>query len=166
MMQRCTSFVRDLARKRDFYAGALMLLIGVFIAFKGMTYRTGTLMHVGPGFLPTALGALLVFLGMAIAATGASSGEDGDQKILPGHPQWRAWFCIMVSPILFIGFGYYFGMAPATFSCVFVAAMGDRHATLKGSAILATVITALGIGLFSYFLQVPMPILTWKGASV
>jgi hypothetical protein len=54
--------------KRDFYAGGLMILIGLFIALKGTTYRAGTLMHMGPGFLPTALGVLLVLLGIAIAA--------------------------------------------------------------------------------------------------
>ena len=54
--------------KRDFYAGGLMLLLGLGIALKGATYRPGTLMHMGPGFFPTALGVLLVILGIAIAA--------------------------------------------------------------------------------------------------
>ena len=29
--------------------------------------------------------------------------------------------------------------------------------------ILASVVTVFGVALFSYFLQVPMPILTWRG---
>jgi hypothetical protein len=170
MMRPSTGVLRELVRKRDFYAGGLMLLIGLFIALKGMTYRTGTLMHMGPGFLPTALGILLVLLGVAIAAASLSPAEEGhheeDQRILPEHPQWWAWLCILMSPVFFIGLGYYFGMAPATFSCVFVAAMGDRNATWKSSVVLAAIITVFGVGLFSYFLQVPMPILTWKGAGL
>jgi len=63
-VQPATSLLRDLVRKRDFYAGGLMLLIGLGIALKGATYRAGTLMHMGPGFLPTALGILLVLLGL------------------------------------------------------------------------------------------------------
>jgi hypothetical protein len=151
-------------RKRDFYAGGLMLLLGLFIALKGLSYRAGTLMHMGPGFLPTALGVLLVLLGIAIA--GAALSEDGsaeDQRILPENPQWWGWLCILAGPVLFIVFGYNFGMAPGTFACVFVSALGDRAATWRGSFILATVITVFGVGLFSYFLQVPMPIFTWRG---
>jgi hypothetical protein len=161
-----TSLLRDFARKRDFYAGGLMLLLGLFIALKGSTYRTGTLMHMGPGFLPTALGVILVLLGIAIAAPALKDARDGvekDESILPEHPQWWAWLCILMSPVLFIVFGRYFGMIPGTFACVFIAALGDKNATWKGTFILATVVTIFGVALFSYFLQVPMPILTWGG---
>jgi hypothetical protein len=160
-----TSLLRDLVRKRDFYAGGLMLLLGLGVALKGSTYRAGTLMHMGPGFLPTALGILLVLLGIAIAAASLApdpGGEEG-QSILPAQPQWLAWFCILMSPVCFIFFGRYFGMAPGTFACVFIAALGDKGATWKGTAVLATVVTIFGVGLFSYFLQVPMPIFTWRG---
>jgi uncharacterized protein (DUF486 family) len=68
-----------------------------------------------------------------------------------------------MSPVLFILFGSFFGMIPGTFACVFIAALGDKEATWKGTFILSTVITVFGVALFSYFLQVPMPILTWRG---
>jgi hypothetical protein len=159
-----TSPFRELTGKRDFYAGGLMLLLGLGIALKGASYRAGTLMHMGPGFLPTALGVILVLLGIAIAATALSPSADGeDQRVLPEHPQWWAWFCILMSPVAFIFFGRYFGMAPGTFACVFIAALGDKSATWKGTIILATVVTIFGVALFSYFLQVPMPIFTWRG---
>jgi hypothetical protein len=153
--------------KRDFYAGGLMILLGLGIALKGLSYRAGTLMHMGPGFLPTALGVLLVLLGIAIAAAGLapSEGGDDDQRILPENPQWWGWACILAGPILFIILGRNFGMIPGTFGCVFIAALGDRNATWLGTFVLATVVTVFGVGLFSYFLQVPMPILTWWGAQ-
>jgi len=164
---RFSTSLRELIGKRDFYAGGLMLLLGLGIALKGSTYRAGTLMHMGPGFLPTALGVLLMLLGIAIAAASlAPDGADehgGNQGLLPEHPQWWAWFCILMSPVAFIFFGRYFGMAPGTFACVFLAALGDKTATWKGTIILATVVMVFGVALFSYFLQVPMPILTWRG---
>ena len=46
---------------------------------------------------------------------------------------------------------------------MFVAALGDRTATLKRSFVLALIVTVFGVGLFSYFLQIPMPVLTWRG---
>lgn len=164
-MQPATSLLRDLVRKRDFYAGGLMLLLGLGVALKGSTYRAGTLMHMGPGFLPTALGILLVLLGIAIAAASLAPdpGHEEGQSILPAQPQWLAWFCILMSPVCFIFFGRYFGMAPGTFACVSIAALGDKDATWRGTIVLATVVTIFGVGLFSYFLQVPMPIFTWRG---
>jgi hypothetical protein len=160
-----TSHLRELLGKRDFYAGGLMLLLGLGIALKGASYRAGTLMHMGPGFLPTALGVILVLLGIAIAAAGLTSSPDEDQRILPENPQWLAWFCILMSPVLFIFFGRYFGMIPAIFTCVFIAAMGDKSTTVKATLVLATIVTVFGVALFSYFLQVPMPLLTWWGSQ-
>jgi hypothetical protein len=111
------------------------------------------------------LGVILVLLGIAIAIPDftASRVERDDQRILPEHPQWLAWFCILMSPVAFIFFGRYFGMAPGTFACVFIAALGDQNKTWLGTFILATVVTVFGVSLFSYFLQVPMPIFTWRG---
>jgi putative Ca2+/H+ antiporter (TMEM165/GDT1 family) len=142
-----------------------MILLGLGIALKGSSYRAGTLMHMGPGFMPTALGILLVLLGIAIgaAALAPSEGDEHDESILPENPQWWAWFCILMSPVAFIVFGHYFGMAPATFACVFIAALGDRNSTWLSMVVLSTVVTIFGVSLFSYFLQVPMPIFTWGG---
>lgn len=155
--------VQNLVRKRDFYAGALVIFFGLVMALKGPGYRLGTLMHMGPGFLPTALGVILICLGIAIAGTGLTVPEGEDEDILPAHPQWFGWACILAGPVCFILFGSYFGLIPAIFSCVFVAALGDRTAKLKNSLILAAFVTAFGVGLFSYVLQVPMPLLTWRG---
>ena len=158
---RPSSALRELMGKRDFYAGGLMVLLGLGIAIKGATYRAGTLMHMGPGFLPTALGVLLALLGIAIAAAGLTPSEGGsadDQRILPESPQWWAWFCILASPALFILFGLYFGMAPGTFACVFIAALGAKTVTFKSASILALVVTSFGVTLFVRFLQVPLPV--------
>ncbi len=155
--------VHNLVRKRDFYAGGLVILFGLVMALKGPSYRLGTLMHMGPGFLPTALGIILVCLGLAIAGAAVATPEGEDERILPEHPEWLGWACILAGPLCFILFGSYFGLMPGIFTCVFVSSLGDREATLKGSIILATVVTIFGVGLFSYLLQVPMPLLAWRG---
>ena len=152
-----------LVRKRDFYAGGLMVLLGLVAVAKGPSYRLGTLMQMGPGFMPTALGAILVVLGIMIAGSATTTKEGEDQDILPEDPQWWGWGCILAGPILFIIFGSFGGLIPATFSCVFVSALGDRSATLKSSLALAFVVTAFGVGLFSFVLGIPMPVWTWGG---
>ena len=150
----------SLLRKRDFYAGGLMVLFGLFAAYNGPKYTLGTLMHMGPGFLPTALGVILVILGLVIAGTAAAN-PDAEEGVLPEHPQWLGWACILAGPLAFILFGKIGGMIPGTFACVFVSALGDREATLKNALILAAVVTFFGVLLFHSILGIPMPILRW-----
>ena len=57
----------------------------------------------------------------------------------------------------------YGGLAPATFACVFVSAMGDRSATWKSAFLLALGITVFGVALFVYVLKVPFPIFKFFG---
>src|SRR5215471_15496930 len=133
------------------------------MALKGPSYRLGTLMHMGPGFMPTALGIILIGLGIAIMGTGLSVPDGEDEDILPTNPEWFGWACILAGPLCFILFGSYFGLIPATFMCVFVSAFGDRSATLRGSFVLATVVTVFGVALSSNMLKVTMPLLAWRG---
>jgi hypothetical protein len=165
-VRRDHSFFAHVFRfRRDFCAGGLMILFGLVAAVNGPHYHIGTLMHMGPGFMPTALGVILILLGIAIAGTaaaGSSAGEEADENILPPHPQWLAWLCILAGPFLFVVFGSIGGMAPATFACVFVSALGDRESTWKSSLVLAAGVTAFGVLLFHYLLQVPMPVLEWR----
>ena len=43
-------FWQNLIPKRDFYAGALLVLLGLLAVDKGPGYGIGTLMSMGPGF--------------------------------------------------------------------------------------------------------------------
>ena len=72
-----------------------MILFGLVMALKGPTYRLGTLMHMGPGYLPTALGVILIGLGIAIAAAALPLAEGEDEDILPENREWFAWGCIL-----------------------------------------------------------------------
>ena len=150
-----------LTQKKDYYAGGLMTLIGVGAILEARHYNVGTLFHMGPGFFPIILGVIMTFLGILIAGVAAmASATDDDQLIMP-KPEWRAWACILAGPILFIILGNLGGLLPATFACVFVCALGDRESTLKSSLILAAGVTAMGILLFSYILQVSLPMWRW-----
>jgi hypothetical protein len=144
--------------KRDYYAGGLMLLLGVGAAVTGSGYKFGTLARMGPGFMPVVLGVVLAFLGILIAGTALGSSEPDDKKFLPDNPQWFGWLCILGGPVLFIILGQYGGMIPAIFACVFVCALGDNTATYKSSAVLATGVTVFGVLLFHYLLSIPFPL--------
>jgi hypothetical protein len=145
--------------KRDYYAGALMLLLGVGAAVTGSGYKFGNLARMGPGFMPVVLGVVLAFLGILIAGTALASSEPDDSRFLPDNPQWFGWLCIIGGPVLFIILGQFGGMIPAVFACVFVCALGDKTATYKSSLVLATGVTVFGVLLFHYLLSIPFPLL-------
>jgi Tripartite tricarboxylate transporter TctB family len=161
-----------LPQKRDYYAGGLMSLIGIGVILEARHYNLGTLFHMGPGFFPIILGVTLTLIGILIAAVAATT-EGGEEDILHmPNPQWRAWFCIIAGPVLFIVFGtdwpavqayvkFPTGLIPATFACVFVSSLGDRDSKPLNSLILATGITIFGVLLFEYVLQVSMPAWRW-----
>lgn len=147
-----------LLRKRDFYAGLVMTLLGAGVTLNSTTYDLGSLMHMGPGMFPFLLGIVLTFVGALIFGTALVTPLGDDERILPDSMEWRGWGCILAGPICFIIFGEFFGLMPATFMCVFVSALGDRTATLKKSFILATGVMLAGTVLFSYVLKIPFPL--------
>lgn len=153
--------MEGLLKKKDFYAGLAMVLLGAGVTLNSTTYNLGTLMHMGPGMFPFILGILLTFVGILIFISGLMTPLEGDERILPESMEWRGWACILAGPLMFILFGEFFGMIAATFMCVFVSALGDRTATLRGSALLAACITVGGAFLFSYVLKVPFPLFRW-----
>ena len=138
----------------------MLMLIGSGAVLEGTTYDVGTLMHMGPGFMPVSLGVILIVLGIFIAGSAAVAG-DGDERIIQKKPQWLSWLCIVAGPLLFIVLGIYGGLIPATFACVFVSALADRTSTLKSSFVLAAATTLVGIILFGYLLQIQFPLLQW-----
>jgi Tripartite tricarboxylate transporter TctB family len=153
--------LQNLLRKKDFYAGVFMVLLGAGVTLNSMTYELGTFMHMGPGMFPFMLGIIMTSVGVLIFISGLVTPLQEGERILPDSMEWRGWGCILAGPLMFILFGVYLGMAAATFMCVFVSALGDKTATLKGSAILAACITVAGCFLFSYVLKVPFPLFRW-----
>jgi uncharacterized membrane protein YhdT len=154
-----TPLQERLKLKRDYYAGGLMLVLGVGAAIVGSGYKIGTLARMGPGFMPLMLGSVLAFIGILIAGTALASSQPDDGKFLPDNPQWFGWLCILGGPVLFIVLGEFGGMIPAVFACVFVCALGDKTATYKSSLILAAGVTVFGVLLFHYLLSIPFPLL-------
>jgi hypothetical protein len=147
--------VTGFARNRDVFAGLLIALIGAGAIAEGWQLGIGGLSNMGSGFFPVMLGAALVLLGgvMAVIHAPAPAGHHA------ASPDWRGAAAIALAVVLFVLLADNVGLLPAIFACVFVAALGTRITTLKEALLLAAGVTIFGIGLFSYVLKVPFPIL-------
>ncbi|MGO9773086.1 MAG: tripartite tricarboxylate transporter TctB family protein [Roseiarcus sp.] len=144
---------------KDHYGGGLMLLLGVGILLQGATYQVGTLSHMGPGFFPVALGAILALVGVAIFFTAERSAPHVAEERLP--PEWRGWILIVSSMIAFIVLGTYGGLAPATFAVVFISALADRKHTIKSAIVLALAMVAVCAVIFRWALDLQFPLFGW-----
>ena len=144
---------------KDYYGGALMLALGLGATFQGMTYQVGTLSHMGPGFFPTSLGAILAVIGAILIVTAKSSISEAEDVYQP--PEWRGWICIVSSLVAFVVFGVYGGLLPATFAVVFISALGDRNNTVTQAFLLAVALTVVGVVVFWWALQMQFPLFRW-----
>ncbi|AUT73455.1 MULTISPECIES: tripartite tricarboxylate transporter TctB family protein [Paraburkholderia] len=159
---------------KDRLGGALMVLTGAGAAQQGITYSLGTLAAPGPGLFPGALGVLLMLVGLAIAITGTRNpaaasaaarslaGADAAPPEPAPRPEWRGWFCIVLSIVAFIVLGSHGGLVPASFAVAFIAALGDRDNTLLGAGMLGVAMAVVSVVVFWWLLQLQLPLFQWN----
>lgn len=147
-----------LKNKREVLGGATIAIFGVLAVIEGRRLGVGTLTQMEPGFVPLSLGALLLLLGVVMAFGAETASEE---VVLLEKTEWRGWLCIIAGVAAFLLVGPRGGMVPAAFLCVFISALGDRTASIKGALLLAAGVTAFGAVLFHYFLTIPMPLFWW-----
>ena len=151
---------------KDHLGGALLVALGAAVVVAGIGYGTGTLRQMGSGFFPVVLGVLMALVGLALLAT-ARRAAGGLADALPvaetAHlagpvVQWRGWLCILAGVVAFAVLGAHGGLVPASFACVFIAALGDRANSWRAAATLAAALTALGVLVFHYGLHLMLPL--------
>lgn len=151
--------------RRDYYAGALMVLLGIGAILTGKGYQIGDLTNMGPGFFPMALGVMLLLLGAAIAGTAtharASSFMDSRGASEKSDPEWRGWIAITSSIVAFVVLGKYGGLLPASFAITFISALGDRDNNWIAALVLALAISAVSVVIFWWALRLQFPLFSW-----
>ncbi len=151
---------------KDHWGALLLILIGAGVVGLGVTYKIGDLTRMGAGFVPVALGVLMLLTGIAIGVTAAPAGQEKMAHPLPGDsthkgPEWRGWLCILGGVLAFVVFGEYGGLLPASFAAVFISAMGDRNSSVRNSAVLAALLTVFCLIVFHYGLSLQLPLFQW-----
>ncbi|AHL73821.1 membrane protein [Stutzerimonas stutzeri] len=145
-----------LSNPRHLASSGLILLIGLGTLLGSLNYEAGTSARMGPGYFPMVLGALLLLIGVLHLATPSASGQDEEED---GPPQYRGWVCVIGGMLAFIVLGAYAGLIPATFSLIFISALGDKENSLTTAALLALCMTVIAVLVFSYGLQIQFPLL-------
>jgi hypothetical protein len=141
---------------QDFGAAILFLTIGIAGIYFGRDLTFGSAARMGPGYFPTLLSCVIVFIG---AIVGLKSLAIDGPPIEPSK----------LRPVLFIlasilAFGYLIeqiGLAITTAGLAIFAAYARHDMNLKETVVLAVCLSGFAIAVFAYALGQPLPI--WWG---
>jgi len=133
-------------------AGALFVLIGLFFgghAYSGLAI--GTALNMGPGYFPLVLAAILIVLGLAIAASGLRV-PAGTMGAIP----WRGATLILLSPIVFGATISRLGLVPALTLTLLLAAFAGREISPLRAVLITAGLVVFCILVFHVGLGSPM----------
>ena len=142
--------------QRDFGAGIMYMVIGLFFAIMATNYPMGTAAKMGPGYFPFYLGILMFLLGVLVAvkAFGAKAAIESIPKF-----NWRIMGQITGAVVLYGLLLPRLGFLIAVVVLVFVAASASREFTWKGTAINAAFLVTFTYSVFVVGLKLQFPLL-------
>jgi hypothetical protein len=142
---------------RDILTGALLIAAGLFTAIYASThYRLGSLLEMGPGMFPTALGYILAGLGLLVVIPALFRPHPGFDKI-----EYRSLFAALGSMAAFALLLQPFGLVPASIVLTLSASMIGSQLSPFRAMRIAGVIVALAYVIFLILLGVRVPPFNW-----
>ena len=142
--------------QRDFGAGIMYMVIGIFFAAMATQYPMGTPAKMGPGYFPFYLGILMFLLGLLVAVKAFSA-----KAAIESIPKfnWRIIAQITGAVVLYGLLLPRLGFLIAVVVLVFVAASASKEFTWKGTAINAAFLVTFTYSVFVLGLKLQFPLL-------
>ena len=132
--------------QKDFWSSVMFIIFGVLYMVWSQDYQFGTAQRMGPGYFPTVLGGLLIFLGILVGLpTFKADAEETEVEPIG----WRGLTVILGAVILYGVLLPRLGFVISMAVLVIGSAMASREFTWK-AAILSTIV----LGGFSYLVFV------------
>jgi len=138
---------------KDFWAGLLFIVFGLFFMIGGRNYRLGSAARMGPAYFPTMLGGLLAVIGgfVLLRSLVAKGGKVAAMPV-------RLLFLITLS---LLGFGYLLqpiGLVLALALLIVLSAWAGHEFRLREVLLLSVVLIILSVGVFAKGLGLPFPL--------
>ena len=140
---------------KDILAGAIFIAFGLAFAVGSLAYDIGSPVNMGPGYVPLALGVVLVGLGGLVVVKGLLAGEGGPI----GHVDWRAVILITAS-LLFFGITVRgLGVVGALFGTTLIATLARAATGFREALVIAAALTVVSVLIFIVALQLRLPLI-------
>jgi hypothetical protein len=142
---------------RDIVSGALMMLIGLAVAWYAYEYyEVGKLIRMGPGFFPVSLGLVLAVIGFFIALP-AFFRPGSAMKV-----EIKTMIFVTISIAVFALSLRTMGILFATTAAVLISYSADNELTWKGRIGIALGVASLVWLVFIYGLSMVLPTWPWS----
>ena len=139
---------------KDVLAGAVIIALGLAFALGALAYEVGDPLRMGPGYMPLALGIIIVALGIGVVIKGFIAGEG--EAI--GGVDWRA-VVLLTAALLFFGLTVRgLGVAAALLGTTLLASLARSRTSLIEVVLISVGLTVLSVVLFIYVLQLRVPL--------
>ena len=142
--------------QRDFGAGIMYMVIGLFFTLVATQYPMGTAAKMGPGYFPFFLGILMTLLGLLVLIK--SLGAKAAIETIPKF-NWKVMAQITGSVVLYGLLLPRMGFLVAVVVLVLVSASASKEFTWKGSLINAAFLVAFTYSVFVVGLKLQFPLL-------
>ena len=142
--------------QRDFGAGIMYVVIGLFFTIIATQYQMGTAAKMGPGYFPFYLGILMTLLGLLVLVKSFSA-----KAAIESIPKfnWRIIAQITGAVVLYGLLLPRLGFLVAVVVLVLVSASASKEFTWKGSLINSDFIVAFTYSVFVLGLKLQFPLL-------
>ena len=141
---------------RDFGAGIMYIVIGLFFAILATQYQMGTAAKMGPGYFPVWLGLLMTLLGFLVLLRSLSA-KATIEKIPPFN--WRIIGLITGSVLIYGVLLPKMGFLVSVVALVFMSASASHEFHWKGTLVNAIFLTAFTYSVFVLGLKLQFPLL-------
>lgn len=139
---------------KDVLAGAVIIALGLAFALGSLDYEIGDPLRMGPGYMPLALGVIVIGLGIGIVVKGFLAGEAG----AIGEVDWRA-IVLLIAALLFFGLTVRgLGVALSLFGATLLASLARSRTPLIETLLISVSLTVLSVVLFIFILQLRLPL--------
>jgi hypothetical protein len=135
---------------KDFWTGVMLVATGTAAILFARDYAFGTTLRMGPGYFPTALGAIIIAFGVYLVVKGMRGGEK-----IEGGVSIRA---LVMLPLALVVFGLLIeraGFVPALAILIFMSAAAGPQFRLVEVLLFTVVLTALCVAVFVWGLGLP-----------
>lgn len=142
--------------QRDFGAGIMYMVIGLFFTIVATQYPMGTAAKMGPGYFPFWLGILMTLIGLLVLVK--SMGAKAAIESIPKF-NWKIIAQITGSVVLYALLLPRMGFLVAVVVLVLVSAGASKEFTWKGSLINAAFLVTFTYSVFVVGLKLQFPLL-------
>ena len=146
----------QIRNQKDFGAGLMYMVIGLFFTYMATQYSMGTPAKMGPGYFPFWLGLVMTVLGLVILIKSLGA-KAAIEKVPPFN--WRVIGLITGSVVLYGVLLPIMGFIVAVFVLVFLSASASHEFHWKGTLMNAIFLIVFTYLVFVVGLKLQFPLL-------